>query len=121
MSRDLPSPGSLTMHELALACPSALPASSENSQFFLAANERRQNSSATPSTAAAGANDAQQQDRLDYAFELARALLLGNEEPGDLALNIQGDEHRARLSGGLNASGDIRGVAKHLACRLHDN
>jgi hypothetical protein len=45
-------------------------------------------------------------------------LLLGDEEPGDLALNVHGDEHRTRLRGGLDARGRIGRLAEHFACRI---
>jgi hypothetical protein len=51
----------------------------------------------------------------------SRALLLGDEEPGDLALDVQRNENRTRLGGGLHTRGDIWRVAEDLACRLHDN
>ena len=107
--------------KLTIAHPGALPAPREQAQFLLATNERRQRPRAAPPTAAAGANDAEELDRLDHASELARALLLGDEETGDLPLDVQRNEHRARVGGGLRASGDIRRVAEHLACRLHYN
>ena len=71
------------------------------------------------STAPARANDAEELDRIGDALQLTRALLFGDEEPRNLALDVHRDEHRARLGGGLNASGDIRRVAKHFACRFH--
>ena len=53
-------------HELAFARPGTLPTTSEQAQFFLAADEGRQNPSAAPPTAAAGANDTKELDRFDY-------------------------------------------------------
>ena len=60
-------------------------------------------------------------ERLRQAFKLALALLLSDEEPDDMSLDIQGNQNRAWLGGGLHLRGDIGGVAKHLACRFHDN
>jgi len=76
---------------------------------------------AASSAAAAGANDAKELDRLGHAFEFARTTLLGDEEPGHLTLNVHGDEHRARIGRGLNARGDVRRVAEHLAAGFHDD
>ena len=65
MSRDLPRPGLADdQHELAFACPRALPAAREHAQFLLAPDEGRQRPRAAPSAAAAGANDAEELDRL---------------------------------------------------------
>jgi hypothetical protein len=108
-------------HELTFACPSALPSACEQAQFLLAPDEERQRPRAAPSTAAARANDSEELDRLGNAFEFARGLRLGDEEPRDLALDVHGNEHRARLGSGLHAGGDVRRVAKHLAGRLHDH
>ena len=80
-------------HELAFARPDALPSARQQSQFLLATNERRQRPRAAPSTAAACANDAEELDWLRHALELPRALLLGDEEAGDLALDVQRDKH----------------------------
>ena len=71
--------------ELAFACPGALPSACEQAQFLLAPDERRERPSAAAPSSAAGANDAEELDRLRHALELSRALLLGDEEPSDLA------------------------------------
>ena len=55
------------------------------------------------------------------SFEFARALLLGDEEPGDLALDVQGDEDRARLGRRLDPRRHIRRFAKHLPGRVNDD
>ena len=75
-------------HELAFARPSALPATRQQAQFLLTADERRERAHAAPSAAAAGANDAKKLNRLRHALEFARALLLRHKEPGDLALDV---------------------------------
>ncbi len=48
-------------------------------------------------------------------------LLLGDEKPRHLSLDIQGDEDRARLGLRLHPRGDIGRVAEHLAGRFHDD
>ena len=45
-------------------------------------------------------------------------LVLGDEQPGSLALHVRGHEHRARLGQALNARGDIGRFAEHFARRL---
>jgi hypothetical protein len=108
-------------HKLTFARPSTLPAARKHAQFLLATDKGRDRASAAPSTAAAGADDTKELDRRGYAFEFARGLLLGDEQPCDLALNIHGDQHRTWLGRGLNARRDVRRVAKHLSGRLHDH
>ena len=50
-----------------------------------------------------------------------RAAVLGDEQPGDLALHARGDEHRPRLGRRLDPRGDIGRVAEHFAGRVdHD-
>jgi hypothetical protein len=85
---------------------------------FLAADERRQRPRATPSAAAACANDAEELDRLGHALEFARALLLGHEEPGDLALDVQGDKQSSWFGGCLHPRCDVRRVAEHFTRRV---
>ena len=45
-------------------------------------------------------------------------MLLGDEEPGDLALNVHGDEHRTRFCRGLDARGRIGRLAEHFPRHL---
>ena len=47
-----------------------------------------------------------------------RAAVLGDEQPGSLALHVRGHEHRPRLGQALNARGDIGRFAEHFARRL---
>jgi hypothetical protein len=93
----------------------------EHAEFLLAADKGRERASAAPSAAPAGANDAEELDRSRNALEFARALLFGDEETRDLSLDVHGDEHRARISRGLNAGGNVRRVAEHLACRFYND
>ena len=50
-----------------------------------------------------------------------RALLLDDEEPGHLSLDVHGDEDRPWLGRRLHARGDVRRVAEHLAGRVDDD
>jgi hypothetical protein len=108
-------------YELAFACSRPVPAAHQEAQFLLTADKGRDRASAAPSTAAAGADDTKELDRRGYAFEFARGLLLDDEQPCDMALNIHGDQHRTWLGRDLNARRDVRRVAKHLSGRLHDH
>ena len=50
-----------------------------------------------------------------------RALVLGNEKPGDLPLDRRSDQHGSRLGRRLNARSDIGRLAEHLARRIDDD
>ena len=52
---------------------------------------------------------------LGDALELVRALLLDNEEPGDLALHASCDQDRPWLGSSLDPRRDVRRFAEHLA------
>ena len=52
---------------------------------------------------------------LGDALQLVRALLLDDEEPGDLALHASRDQDRPWLSSSLDARRDVRRFAEHLA------
>ena len=109
------------LDELALARSGALPTPRKQAQFLFAADERRQGSRAASPPAAARADDAKELNRLGYAFEFTWTLLLNDEKPGDLPLDVHGDEHRAGIGGGLDARGDVRGLTENLAADLHDD
>ena len=99
ISRDLPMPGLADdQHELAFARPRALPAAREQRP---APPRGRRTGSAPARRPVAPPPLARTMRKSwtgsDDALELARALLLGDEEPGDLALDVRGDEHRTRL------------------------
>ena len=47
-----------------------------------------------------------------------RAAILGDKQPRDLALDVRGHKHRARLSRGLDARGDIGRVAEDFTRRV---
>ena len=97
-SRDLPMPGSPTIeHELAFACPRALPAARQQAQFLLAADEWRQRPRAARRPPPLARTMRKSLTGSDTPLSSRAPLLLRDEEPGDLALNVHGDEHRARL------------------------
>ena len=86
--------------ELARAIARPLPAPAQEVELLLAPDERgeRARASAPP---AARAHDAVERDRRRHAFELGRAAVFGDEQPGSLALHVRGHEHRARLGKAL--------------------
>ena len=50
-----------------------------------------------------------------------RALVLDDEQPGDLALDGRGDQHRSRLGRGLNPRGDVGRFPEHFAGGVDDD
>ena len=108
-------------HELSFARADAVPAPGENDELLLAPDEGRENPGAGPAAAAAYAHDAIERHRRRHALELMRALVLGNEQPGDLPLHRRSDQHGSRLGRRLDARGDIRRLAEHFACRIDDD
>ena len=90
-------------------------------EVLLASDQWRQGARPTSPPAAAGANDAEELDRLRYALEFACAVLLGDKKPRHLSLDIQGNEDRARLGLRLHPRGDIGRIAEHLAAGFHDD
>ena len=71
------------------------------------------------SAAAAGANDSIKRQGLGDALQLVRALLLDDEEPGDLSLDASRDQNRPWLSSSLDARRDVRRFSEHFAGRVH--
>ena len=108
-------------HELTFAGPSAFPAARQQDQFLITTDKGRLGAHAAPSSAAARANDAKKLNRFSNPFEFVRALLLGDKEPGDLALDGRGDQDCSRLGSSLHACGDIWRFTKNFAGRVNDN
>ena len=50
-----------------------------------------------------------------------RALVLNDEEPGDLPLDGRGDQHGSRLGRSLNSRGNVGRFPEHLAGRVDDD
>ena len=50
-----------------------------------------------------------------------QALILNEEQPGDLTLDGRGDEHCPGLRGGLNARGDVGRFAEDFAGGVGDD
>ena len=117
--RDLPMPGSPTIRT---NWPSPLAARSQR--------RRKRSSSSSRPTSGVSARAPKRRpplartmrksvDRLGDALELVRAVVLGDEQPGDLTLHVGRDQHRPRLGQRLHARGDIGRVAEHFAGRIH--
>ena len=106
-------------HELAFARASTIPAACEQAQFLLAADKGRQRPCAAPSAATARSNDAKKLDRLGNTLEFARALLLRDKEPGDLALDVSCDQDGSGLSSSLDARRHVRRFTEHFAGRVY--
>jgi hypothetical protein len=106
-------------HQLSVALPSPLPAPHQRRHFVFAANERGKLPALRAAAAAARPNEPIERRRLGHALEGVGAALLGDKEPGDLALHPRGDQYRAGLGQRLHAGRDIRHVAVNLARRIH--
>ena len=106
---------------MALALNRARPSAHEKGKLVVTPDERRQNPRAAAPAAAARPDDAVEHHRRRHALELMRAFVLGDEQPGGLALYGRGDEHRPGLGRPLHARRDVRRIAEHLARRVdHD-
>ena len=102
------------LDELPFAREGALPASCENDEVLVAADKGRQNRGAFFVASATHAQNTIERHGLWHAFEVMRALVLGDEEPGDLPLDRRSDQHAARLCHGLDTGGDIGRLAENL-------
>jgi hypothetical protein len=71
-------------------------------------------SGATPT--ASCSNDPEQRHR--HALEFMATAVIGDKQPGDLALHARGDHDRARVGQRLYSRGDIRHTAENLAGRI---
>ena len=116
ISRDLPRPGSPTISE---SCPSPRRARSQRrarmSSSSRAADQRRRRARAAASPAAAGAHDAVELRLFGHAFQFMRALVLGDEQPGDLPVHAQRDPYFSGRGGALHPRGDVGRLAVDLA------
>ena len=103
-------------HKLTFARPDALPAPGENDEVLLAPDEGGEDPGAGPAAPAADAQNAIEGRWRGHALELMRALVLGNEQPGDLPLDCRSHQHGSRFGRRLNARSDIRRLPEHFAC-----
>ena len=101
--------------KLAFPGTRALPAPAEKLQLLFAADKRRESARPAAPAAAARAHDAEERHGRRHALERMRALVLGDEQAGGLALHGRGDEHRPGLGCTLHTRRDVRRIAEHLA------
>ena len=106
-------------HQLAVALPRPLPAPHQHRHLVVAADQRRELAGAGASSAAARADDPEQNRRLGYTFQRVRAALFRHEQSGDLALHPRRDQHRAWLGERLHTRGDVRYVPVDFSGRIH--
>src|SRR5262249_45712956 len=69
-------------------------------------------------TAAARPNDPEKRHRLRHAFEFVAATLLGDKQPGGLALYPYRHHHGTRLGKRLRPRRDVRHISENLAGRI---
>ena len=105
-------------NELAFARPGALPTAHQQRQLLLAAGKRGQRPRAGLPPAGGDADDAIEIDGLRHILEFAGASILDDKEPGDLALDVGGDEHGTGLGRRLNARGDAGRATEDAAHRI---
>src|SRR6516225_9986464 len=107
--------------ELPFARAGPFPAAGQDAEVLLAADERRENPRALSAADAAHAHDAIERHRIWDALEFMRALVLDDEEPGDLPLDGRGDQNGSRLGRGLNSGGNVGRFPEHLAGRVDND
>ena len=108
-------------HELPFARAGPFPAAGQDAKVLLAADERRENPGAFPAASAAHAHDAIERHRSRDALQLMRALVLNDEQPGDLPLDGRGDQNCSRLRGRLNSRGNVGRFPEHFAGGVDDD
>ena len=105
--------------KLAVALPRPIPAPHQHRHFLVAADQRRELALSGAAAAAARSDQTVKRDRLRHAFEHVATVLLGHEQPGDLALDPCRNQDSARLGERLYTRRDICHVAVNLPGRIH--
>src|SRR5271166_1091564 len=108
-------------HELSFAPAGAFPAADEDANVLFAADERCEKPGAIPAASTAYAQYPIERHWRRDAFELVRALILNDEQPGRLSLHARGDEHRPRFGRRLDARRDVRRFAEHFSRGVDDD
>jgi hypothetical protein len=107
--------------KLPFAGAGPFPPAGEHVKVILASDELRDNSRAGSAAAATWAHDAIERDRKRNSLKFMRALVLNDEEPSDLPLDVRGDQNCSRLGCCLNPRGNVGYFAEHLATRVDDD
>ena len=102
-------------------CASPIPAPNKKGKVLLAPDERRENPGSLPAASTAHAEHAIERHRRRHTLQLMQALVLDNEESGDLPLDRRSDQHCSRLGRGLNPRSDVGRFAEYLARRIDDD
>ena len=105
-------------HQLPIALARTLPAPHEHGDFLFAPHQRREVALTRPTPATARANNPVQRHWLGHALEIVAAVVLGDEQPGDLALHPRRHHNTARVGQGLGSRRDVRYVAEYLPGRI---
>src|SRR5215475_5398625 len=107
--------------ELPFARVGPFPAAGQDAKVLFAADKRGEDPGARSAAAATYTHDAIERHRTRDALEIMRALVLNDEEPGDLPLNGRGDQNGPRLGRSLNSRGNVGRFPEHLAGRVDDD
>ena len=103
-------------HELPFARAGAFPAAGQDADVLFAADERREKPGALSAASATHAQYPIERLWSRDALEIVRALVLNDEQPGDLPLDGASDQHGSRLGCSLNPRGNVGRFPEHLAC-----
>ena len=107
--------------KLALARESALRAARKDGEVVFATDKRGEEPGAPLAPAAADPHDPIELHWRGGTLELMGALVLDDEQSGDLPLDGRCDQHRSRLGGGLSAGGDVGRFPEHFARGVDDH
>ena len=105
--------------ELPFAAARTFPATREDIELLAAADQRGRRARTAPPAAAAGAHDAVELRLFGHSLQLMLALVLGDEQFGDLAVHAGRDRDFPRRGGALHARGDVGRLAIDLAGGVH--
>jgi hypothetical protein len=106
-------------HKLSLAVPRPLPAPHQHRHFLLATDEGRKLTQPGAASAAACPDEPEQRHWLGHSFQLTAAAFFDDEEAGDLALHLRGNQNCAGLRQGLHPCGGVGHVSVDLPRSIH--
>src|SRR5215469_443001 len=105
-------------YQLSVALPRPLPASHQHGDFLVATHKGREPALPRAASAAARPDEPEQCYWLGHPFQLMAATFFDDEEAGNLALHLRGNQNRAGFRQGLHPGRGVRHVAIDLARRI---